>query len=59
MRRPPAMFWYGEKSAMNAQSSGLSGSPYSATHDAPASSRWNRFMSSSGTEHTSAPNSSG
>ena len=28
------MFWYGENGSMNAQSSGLSGSPYSATHDA-------------------------
>ena len=43
------MFWYGEYSEMKAQSSGLSGSPYSATQDAPASSRWYRFMSSSGT----------
>jgi len=33
-------FWYGEYAAMNAQSSGLSGSPYSAIQDAPASSRW-------------------
>ena len=44
---------------MNSQSSGSSGSPYSATQDAPASSRWKRFMSSSGTWHTSAPKRSG
>ncbi len=53
------MFWYGENGSMNAQSSGLSGSPYSATHDAPASNWWKRLMSSSGTLHTSAPNNSG
>ncbi len=34
------VFWYGEYSEMNAQSSALSGSPYSAIHDAPASNRW-------------------
>ncbi|CKR65166.1 Uncharacterised protein [Mycobacterium tuberculosis] len=53
------MFWYGEYSEMNFQSSGLSGSPYSAIQEAPASSRWYRFMSSSGTSQTSAPNFSG
>ena len=52
-------FWYGEYCAIHAHSSGLSGSPYSAIHDAPASSRWYLFMSRSGTWHTIAPNSSG
>jgi hypothetical protein len=31
-------FWYGEYFCRNAQSSGLSGSPYSPIHEAPASS---------------------
>jgi hypothetical protein len=44
---------------MNAQSSGSSGSPYSAIHDAPARRWLYRPMSRRGAWHTTAPNSSG